>query len=503
MFPRKEDYIGDFKEVARRNIVLILILVLAALVWIWVFSSAASQFISDGERPFRASWGGTGQFQLFGLTIYFNFEGYVDYDYYYYTWGEQFLRGIAPYSNIFDRSIVGNGIYDTPYFFPPLYVYLCAIGLVLPIDPFGIGFLLTLFGYLTAFPVYGISAYISNNRRVAEISVFTYLFNPIVLFHTVFKWLNPAPFVFFMMLSFYLLMKGRRVSGTLAMVTAALFKQMAFFLLIPLIIILIKKHEVKIPEGEVETTRPLRAVFDLKNFSKMAGLAVIYVVAVSLPFLFEVKNYLHYIFEVPGGVLLTNLTTLPDLSQPITPAAFLIFFGAPIELVDFVNKATYYSVFLTISILIILPFMLKQVTSNNTPTNFWRRMLFLTLLLMLSVHIFSPRGIYKYYFVALIPFFSIQPVSSVITTKIERSRASVYMILNPILLGLLIIIPGRYVYIGIVALILLGYVLHEAFSFVVEALTHRFDSFFKRLRISLKIDSEKFATNESTIIPES
>jgi hypothetical protein len=500
MFPRKEYYIGHFKEFARRNVVLLLILVFAALVWTWVFSSAASEFITTGERPFRATWGGAGQFQLFGLTINFNFEGYVDYDYYYYTWGEQFLRGIAPYSRLFDRSAIGSGIYNTPYFFPPLYVYMCAFGLILPIDPFGIGFLITLFGYLTAFPVYGISKYLSNNRRVAEISVLTYLFNPIVLYHTVFKWLNPAPFVFFMMLSFYLLMKGRRVSGTLAMVTAALFKQIAFFLLIPLVAILIKRHVTKVPEEDVPRKRNLDELLDLRGFGKMVVLAAVYVLVVSFPYLFDFRNYYHYIFEVPGGVLLTDLTALPNASQPMSPAVFLIFLGAPIELIDFVNKATYYSIFLVISILIILPLMLLQIRSKGNPANYWRRMLFLTLILMLCVHIFFPRGIYKYYFVALAPFFSIQSVSSMITPKVTKPPASIFMILNPILLGFLIMIPNRNIYIAMVLLILLGYLLHKAFSLIDETLSYGFYILIKRFKESLRIESDQLEPTEFTAI---
>ncbi|MFW9960245.1 MAG: hypothetical protein ACFFDV_04465 [Candidatus Thorarchaeota archaeon] len=502
MFPRKEYYIGHFKEVARRNIVLILILAFAIIVWTWVFSSAASEFISTGERPFRSTWGGFGQIDLFGFTVYFNFEGYVDYDYYYYTWGEQFLRGIAPYSRIFDRSTVGFGLYNTPYFFPPLYVYMCAIGLILPFDPFGIGFLITLFGFLTAFPVYGISAYLSNNRRIAEISVLTYLFNPIVLYHTAFKWLNPAPFVFFMMLSFYLLMKGRRVSGTLAMVTAALFKQVAFFLVLPLIVILIKKQMATTSEEYEEKKKAFSDVLDLKGFGKATGLAAIYVVAVSFPFLLNLRNYIHYIFEVPGGVLLTNLTELPNVGDPITPAVFLIFLGVPTQLIDIVNKGTYYSIFLGVCILIILALMLVQVRTDN-PTKYWRTMIFLTLILMLCVHIFSPRGVYKYYFVALIPFFSIQPVSSLITSKKVTPKASISMILNPILLSFLIIIPDRNVYIGMVVLILLGYLFHSAFSLVHEASSYGFHAVFRRIRPSRKNRVEPTLVDESQVIPES
>jgi hypothetical protein len=502
MSSRNGYYISIIKKCAQQNIVLILILAIAAIVWILVFSAAGSAFITLGERPFRAPWGGYGQFTLFGYSVNFSFEGYADYDYYYYTWGEQFLRGIAPYSRLFDRSTIGYSIYNTPYFFPPLYVYLCAFGLLLPIDPFGIGFLIALFGYLTAFPVYGISAHLSNNRRIAQISTLTYLFNPIILYHTVYDWLNPAPFVFFMMLSFYLLIKGRRISGTLAMITAALFKQIAFFLILPLIAILIKKSSINKPEGSEDAKKSLSDELDLKAFGKMIMIAIVYVGAVSFPYLFNLTNYIHYIFEVPGGFLLTDLTTLPNPSQPIPLASFLIYFGAPIELVDVVNKATYYGIFLMIAIFLIFPLMLTQVRSDDSHPEYWRRILFLTLLLMLCVHIFSPRGVYKYYFVALIPFFSVQPASSMISSRTIKPRASVFMILNPILLGLLIIIPDRNAYIAMVVLILLAYLLHRAFSLVYEASCYGYNAFFRHLRKLLKIDiTEPTLPNEPEASP--
>jgi hypothetical protein len=489
MSSTKEYYISVIKTFARQNIVLIMILASAAIVWTLIFSAAGSAFITLGERPFRSAWGGYGHFSMFGYTINFSFEGYADYDYFYYTWGQQFLRGFAPYSTLFNRSTIGNSIYYTPYFFPPLFVYLCAAGSLLPIDPFGIGFLIVVFGYLTAFPVYGISAHISNNRRIAQISTLTYLFNPIILYHTVYDWLNPAPFVFFMTFSFYLLIKRRLISGTLAMVTAALFKQIAFFLILPLVAVLIKKPSTSRPDIAEETERSISDDLDLRTFGKMVMIAIIYVVAVSFPYLFDPANYIHYIFEVPGGFLLADLTTLPNPGQPIPLASFLIFFGAPLELIDIVNKATYYGIFLMIAIFIIFPLMLFQVRTDDSQPKYWRRILFLTLLLMLCVHIFSPRGVYKYYFVALIPFFSIQPASSMISSRTNKPKASVFMILNPILLGLLIIIPDRNVYLGMVLLVILAYILHRAFSLVYEAACYGYKAVFKRLKESLRIDT--------------
>jgi Gpi18-like mannosyltransferase len=139
-----------------------------------------------------------------------------------------------PYTPEFDLLTRDTTDYNVGYFFPPLYLYICVIGKLLQSD-LGIGLILTTFGFITAFPIYGISTYLSGNRQVGTVAAATYLFSPIVLYHTVFEWLNPAPFVFFSMLSFYLLMHNRRFSGALAMTTSALFKQTAFFFALPLV----------------------------------------------------------------------------------------------------------------------------------------------------------------------------------------------------------------------------------------------------------------------------
>ena len=489
MSTKNESYIARLGALARMNIVLIFILVVAAIVWALVFALADFDFVADGSRPFRGVWGGAGQFDLFGYTVYYDLEGYVDYDYYYYSWGEQFLSGVAPYTEAFDRTFADGRVWNTPYFFPPLYVYMCAFGLVLPIGPSGIGFMISLFGYLTAFPIYGISVYLAQNRRVGEISVLTYLFNPLVLFYTTFKWLNPAPFVFFVMLSFYLLMKGRRLSGTLAMVTAALFKQTAFFLALPLIAYILKRAPAKQPEI-VGGKRPPADELDLRGFGKITLAVLVYIAAVSLPYLFDLQNYLSYIFQRPGGFLLEDLTSLPDGSQPISPAVFLIFLGAPTWLVDIVNKATYYTIFLAISILPLLALMLIQVKDDNSLPAYWRRMFFFSLILMICVHIFSPRGMYKYYCVALIPFFSIQSVSSMISVKKQTVKPSIFMILNPILFGLLILIPNRNVYIALMILMLLGYILAGQFSLVQEIASNGLRRGLSAIRQSISRGSE-------------
>lgn len=475
------------RQFIRTHLLFILILIVAAIVWSYVFSLAATDFITGGAQPFRGVWNGSGPIDIFGFTINVNFEGYLDYDYFYYSWGQQFVNGISPYTDAFNRIEIDGTFYNTPYFFPPLYAYMCALGVVLPIDPFGIGFLLTMFGYLTALPIYGISTYLSQNNRIGVVASATYLFNPVVLYYTVFEWLNPAPFVFFAMLSFFLLMRGNRLSGTLAMVISALFKQTAFFLALPLIAYLLRKPPVDDPVVTDDDLKPPGDGLDLRGFAKIAIQVLIFVIAVSLPFLSDISNYIFYIFQRPGGVLYTDVSVLPNASQPITITVLLISINIiiqnlnaslgvaipefPESIIQIVNLGNYYTVFLVLSMIPLLLLMLIHVKDDRNIRQYWSKMLFLTLLLMICLHLFSPRGIYKYYCVALIPFFSILPVSKMITQKSEKMKLSIFMILNPLAFSILILFPSRYIYLVFLLLILIAYLSHKQFSIVLELLT--------------------------------
>ena len=449
---------------------LVIILCFAALVWIIVFNRAMSDFL------LARNWNGSGQINLFGFTIPLEFEGWSDYSYYYLTWGDRFLDGYTPYTDAFNNISPDEYV---PYFFPPPYLYLCAIGNSLPMYPFGIGLLICVFGFATAFPVYGIAEYLSKNRRVGEIAVASYLLNPLILYHTAYEWLNPAPFVFFMMLSFYLLMKQHRITGTLAMVTAVFFKQTAVFMALPLIAYLLRTPPPKelldyVSEPEEEDEYIVGDNLDLRGFLQMVLLILVFGIILSLPYIFDFGNYLYYLLLKPGMTLLDSVTTLPASNIPITLAVPLIVIGAPEPLVQFVNLTTAYSVLLLISMVALSVPILFEAKDDRYLRSYWRRILFLSLLLLLAIHIFSPRGIYKYYLVALIPFFSIVNSEQMISRNIKRIQASLPMIINPLLITVVILLPNRYIYLSFLILVFLSYMLHEHFAVVYSEISRPF-----------------------------
>lgn len=467
--------------------ILLVILVSGFLVWAWIFNLAAASFITDGVRPFRAAWNGYGAISIGGLTIPLNFEGWADYDYYYISWADQFLRGIPPYTVGFDNQIIGGTNYNIPYFFPPLFLYLCVFGRFLPIQPFGIGFVIAMFGYLTALPIYGTAKYLADNPHVGEIAAATYLFNPLVLYHTVVDWLNPAPFVFFVMLSFYLIATGHRISGLLAMVTAAMFKQTVFFLALPLVSFFLRRPpkdgdgtENQSPGEEMK--HPLSDKLDLRGFAKIIAIVLLYAGALSLPYLLDPLNYLYFMFQRAGAFLVTDLTQVPGDGLPITLTAVFIALRAPEWLTQGVNLMTYYSLGLILGLLPVFVQMLLEVKNDSNLKGYWRRMLFLTLLLMFWVHLFSPRGIFKYYLVALVPFFSILPSSSMCLKESGKIRASVPMLVNPFLLSILIIVPDRGLYLLFLALMLLGYIVHRQYGLIYGLVAGHVVTSFRRFR---------------------
>ncbi len=448
------------RERLREYWLLLFVLVVGCIVWWIVFDSACSTF--GGIRPYQAVWNGAGEFPIFGYTIKYNFEGWADYDYYYISWADQFLDGYLPYTDAFNHPIIDGTEYHTPYFFPPLYVYLCAFGRLLPVQPCGIGLVITVFGFLTAFPIYGIAEYLSSNRRVAAISVATYLLNPLTLYYVAFEWLNPAPFVFFSLLGFFLLMRKKRIPGVLAIVMAALLKQTAFFFGLPLVAYILKRAPEESPlQDETYDGRPPGDELDLVGFGKIALMVIVFVGAVSLPYLPDIGNYFEYIFQRAGATLLQDLTVVPASNSPITLAVPFIALEFPPWFIQGINLVSYYSVGLVAGVIPLLALMMLKEKDDRTLREYWRTIFYLTLLLVLWLHIWSPRGIYKYYTVAILPFITILSSSRMCSARTEPVSISPSMVILPIGWSFLIVLADRNIYIIYLVLTLLLYLLYR------------------------------------------
>ena len=519
---------------------LISVMIIGFIVWAIVFNIAVIDYTNSNNWVSRSSWlgpfPGTDTIEIFGFTVEYQFEGYSDYSFYYVHWGYNTLYGVMPYSPEYGVLEL-NGITNEngAHMFPPFTSYLYAAGIALGNmmgwENWGIGFLIAAFGYLTALPVYGIASEFSSNKRVGEVAALTYLLNPLMLYHTDFLWFNPAPFVFFFFAGFYMLVRGKRLTGTLLIVSAALFKQTAWFLGIPLVVyLLVRPRERKTTNDETppsngsqvesDTTKPgiykqttsfLRSIityfvhllvqfrerkttddetpqskepqtdsdepktgmyermtsslrpiidyFDLRNFMISVILVLIFVGAVMLPYLIAQPYFWNYWRLALGSFSFDgNFVDPPPYNVPIRIQVLPIIAGMP-EFAELLDTIIISGGPLGFGVILCAGMMVLKDKYVGEETLYLRRILFMTLILMLIVTLAGSRGVFKYYFVMLMPFFSIFSSAKMIRSSGEHVPFSASMVWVPITLTLLILIPDRNIYLAFVLLIFIGYML--------------------------------------------
>ncbi|MBY8997590.1 MAG: hypothetical protein KGD60_07650 [Candidatus Thorarchaeota archaeon] len=470
---------------------LISVLIIGFIVWAIVFNIAVIDYTNSNTWSSRSSWlgpfPGTDTIELFGFTVEYQVEGYSDYSFYYVHWGYNTLYGVMPYSPEYGVLEL-NGITNNngAHMFPPFTSYLYAVGIalgnIMGWENWGIGFLIAAFGYLTALPVYGLASEFASNKRVGEVAALTYLLNPLMLYHTDFLWFNPAPFVFFFFAGFYMLVRGKRLTGTLLIVSAALFKQTAWFLGIPLVVyLLVKSRERKTTNDETTQSngpqadsdepktsmyermasflRPIIDYFDLRNFMISVVLVLIFVGAVMLPYLIAQPHFWDFWRLALGSFSFDgNFVDPPPYNVPTRIQVLPIIAGMP-EFAELLDTIIISGGPLVFGVILCAGIMILKDKFEGEETLYLRRILFMTLILMLIVILAGPRGVFKYYFVMLMPFFSIFSSARMIRSSGEHVPFSASMVWVPIMLTLLILIPDRNIYLAFVLLIFIGYML--------------------------------------------
>ena len=509
---RQAQFISEYRY-------LIAVMLIGFIIWAVVFNIALVDYLNSSRWNSRAAWmgplPGPADFDFFGYTIPYQLEGYSDYSFYYVHWGHNLLNGVMPYSPEFgyllmDGVVNENGL----YIFPPLTAYLYGAGIWLEciIGPgnWGIGLLLASFGYLTALPVYGIAKELSKNPRVGEIAALTYLLNPLVLYHIDYIWLNPSAFYFFFFAGFYALVKNKKHTATILIVTAALFKQTAWFLGIPLVIYLIMRarepqeshannddldESESSPEAsDVSVEAPSKSnrfsfltdYFDFRSFAVSVVVALAYAGIVMLPTLIAQPHFWDYwrlamgYFSFDG-----NYVDIPSYGVPMTLPVIPIVAGMP-DLAQILDSILITSVPLIFGVVVFGGVMVLLDKREGKEHIFLRQILFLTLLLMLWVNLTGPRGVFKYYFTMFGPFFSIFASGRMICSKDEHVPVSLSMFLMPFAFTLLILIPERNTYLLYVVLIFILYILAPLIDRLYDLVKRPF-RFMKDLALRRKI----------------
>ncbi|TFG07571.1 hypothetical protein EU522_00615, partial [Candidatus Thorarchaeota archaeon] len=317
-------------------------------------------------------------------------ELYNDYQFFYLSWVPNLLEGAWPYS--------AEMFY---YLYPPLWIYTVAIlGCVPSWLP---GLPLLLFNVAPGIPVYKIVLNLSEDERRSIYAMLVYLLNPITLFYGSFMLLNPTPYVFFVACSFCLTLEGKSDLSIVTIAVATLYKQLAvvFF---PILAIAYIKKEKEFSYGHM-----------LKTFLRCTTIYAGILLVVSLPFLIvNAEQYLNQMIFWNTGIYERLVVFIPDLWMPVHLGSFFLWIGAPTWLTDTIAFLLVNYIFLALSGIVVYGlYATFKPDSDSTKDNEGRyrkiiaKGLLWGFIAVLCVQLFYPRGAYKFYLLALVPFLAI------------------------------------------------------------------------------------------------
>ncbi|MGY5854134.1 MAG: hypothetical protein RTU92_11245 [Candidatus Thorarchaeota archaeon] len=360
-------------------------------------------------------------------------EFYNDYQFFYLSWIPNLWDGAWVYSfEIFN------------YLYPPLWIFTVSL---LGWTPSWLpGLVLFAFNILTGPLVYGIMKEVSGDEKRSIFAMMLYLLNPLTLLYGSFMWLNPTPFVFFVMLSFYLAAKNKTNESVVALGLATLLKQFAVIFFPILVIMFIKQRSDN-------TTRRV-----ITSFIRSTLIYSIIVIGVCIPFLLvNPGQFMQQVFFSNQGNY-NNLTYfISDLWMPVHAGTFYLWIGAPTWFTDTLAFLTHNYVFLALSgILVYGSFSLRNLRRESVEEQsaYFRKVfsnaILWSIVAILCFQAFYPRGVYKFYLLILSPFlallFDYRKLS--LSDNLEFKFQKRYLL--PILLSLIVILCYRFVYIWII-----------------------------------------------------
>jgi hypothetical protein len=384
-------------------------------------------------------------------------ELYNDYQYFYLSWIPRLWEGAWAYSA--DLAV---------YLYPPLWIY--TVGLFGSTPSWLPGLVLSAFNAATGILVYKIAFRLTEDDTRSKIAMMFYMLNPLTLFYGAFMWLNPTPFVFFMMLSFYLVLTQKEEFAIAALAIATLYKQFAVIFFPILVIFLIKRKTGLRFKNKF-------AIF-LKHTAIYSGIVGL----VSLPFLIasptEFLNQL--IFWNTGNY--DRLTIfIPDSWMTVHANTFFLWLGFPTWLTDFIALLIINYVFLIFCGILIYGgftfFMSEEINEEDRFKSLFMKAILWGFIAVMSVQLFLPRGSYKFYLLALAPFaallFDYKDLGLNLRTEFRFQRYHLFTIL----MSSVVFLCYRFVYFWILGAWVLLYLIK---SEELSRISHSVLGFFKR-----------------------
>ena len=377
---------------------------------------------------------------LFSIPYFFDWliEPYNDYRFFYLRWIPALWEGAWPYT--LDPASQMSG-----YIYSPLWIY--TVGILGASPAWLPGLILFTFNIATGLIVFAISKELTGDERHSIFAMLLYMFNPFTLFYGSFLWLNPFPYVFFVMLSFYLALRKQHTHSVASMAIAVLYKQFAvvFF---PLLLLLLIKDSVTIDKRSA-----------LRKFLTYTGIYAGIVLLASIPFLLvDSEAYLGRVVFLTYS--LDHLTTfIPSPGWPVSFNTFFLWIGTPSIVTTAIAYLLVYYILLGVPCLLIFITYarFRQNAAENRTKELVKQALFWSILIVMLVQLFYPRGTYKFYLAILTPFISIlfnhNDLRCLSTEPFRFEKTH----LTPLIVSFLVFICFKLIYFWIILLWLLFY----------------------------------------------
>ncbi len=319
-------------------------------------------------------------------------EAFADFEYYYLNFVQAFVQGNLPYT---ETLFTVNGL--QVYIYTPLFLYILAAFYFVPSELLfpdirytalslgqdltflRVGFAFVLFDIATCVVMYVAARGLTRNRAVPIVVMLLYALNPISLWWGNYLWLSTPIHTFFLVLGFYFMIRNELRWAILWMTVAAMVKQTAA-LFIPVILFLEYREGMK---------------------QLAISLVIMVVVAVSFSMPYLVLYPLDYLQAIIGGLgPYWFYDVLPAPTHPIPVSVLAFYWLEPFKFLVF--NAVHYA--LPWMMFLALFWILAHWIPNQPPQQYQKQLVLLAVLLSLAAHIFLPRGIYKFYLIALLPF---------------------------------------------------------------------------------------------------
>ncbi len=327
------------------------------------------------------------------------FMGFTDFPDYYLEWARAwFEEGWRPYSTWVEGE-PWNVL--NLYSYPPLFLYSVTL-FWRPGMRSVFGALSILLGdALCSGMVFLIIKEVVKGKfsqTVAIVGGLLMALSPINVIYEGVYWFNLQPITLFTLITFYFVIKKKWWQSFVWLAFAFMAKQNALFLTFPLFMFMLGE---KLKEKNIKKSI-------LESFGNV-GIFLSVCFLFSVPWLFTTRNYIPMLFSLGGNIELSTIIYEPALTQSIRFSWAIYVLGIKGWFSKIVAFGVNSMLFMIISaVAISIVFFIRTYRNKLDNIEFFE----LITLYNVFVHIFMPRGVYKFYSAYYAPIITITIVTS-------------------------------------------------------------------------------------------